>query len=116
MSIKAELLDRKSLSPREGEVLLMICEGKPDKVIARALAVSCHTVTTHIQHINMKLVDRTEAINMRCAVIGQAVARGMVRLSVVSLCALLSVSVLCLDDSVALRPAASLARVRNREV
>ncbi len=44
-----------SLSPREREVLALLAEGMPNKLIARRLGVSLHTVRNHVQRILAKL-------------------------------------------------------------
>lgn len=43
------------LTPREREILGLICEGLPDKQIARQLAVSLHTVRNHVATIYQKI-------------------------------------------------------------
>ena len=52
-----------SLSPREGEILKMVANGKPNKIIAADLSISEHTVRNHISNIFQKLQvnNRTEA-------------------------------------------------------
>ena len=37
------------LTPRQSQVLGLLCEGLPDKLIARRLDVSHHTVRGHVQ-------------------------------------------------------------------
>ncbi|WP_298495428.1 response regulator transcription factor [uncultured Maritimibacter sp.] len=51
------------LTPRENQVLELVASGHPNKVIARDLDVSCHTVKLHIHRIIAKLGvhNRTEA-------------------------------------------------------
>lgn len=51
------------LTPREKEVLKLVADGQPNKIIARDLAVSSHTVKLHIHRIMAKLgvSNRTEA-------------------------------------------------------
>jgi two-component system, NarL family, response regulator LiaR len=51
------------LTPREHEVLELICRGLPNKLIARELGVSEKTVKTHVGHVLAKLgvSDRTQA-------------------------------------------------------
>ena len=53
----------RKLTPREKEVLALVASGHPNKVIARDLDVSCHTVKLHIHRIIAKLGvnNRTEA-------------------------------------------------------
>ncbi|MBZ9777039.1 helix-turn-helix transcriptional regulator [Mesorhizobium sp. CO1-1-8] len=55
---------RPSLSPREGEVLALLAEGAPNKVIARRLNISVHTAKFHVAAILIKLgaANRTDAI------------------------------------------------------
>ena len=51
------------LSEREREVLLMVAEGKPNKVIARDLAISEKTVKAHLTSVfrAIGVTDRTQA-------------------------------------------------------
>jgi NarL family two-component system response regulator LiaR len=51
------------LTPREQEVLRLIAQGRPNKVIARDLGVSEKTVKTHVSNIlgKLGLTDRTQA-------------------------------------------------------
>ncbi len=51
------------LSPREKEILKMVADGKPNKIIADELDISEHTVRNHISNIFQKLHvnNRTEA-------------------------------------------------------
>ena len=55
---------RPSLSPREAEVLALLAEGAPNKVIARRLDISVHTAKFHVNGILVKLGagTRTEAV------------------------------------------------------
>jgi len=63
-----EILDehaaRQALSPREAEVLALLAEGAPNKVIARRLNISVHTAKFHVAAILIKLgaANRTDAI------------------------------------------------------
>ena len=43
------------LSPREHEIVRMVADGHPTKVIAGFLNISCWTVTAHLRRIFMKL-------------------------------------------------------------
>jgi NarL family two-component system response regulator LiaR len=55
--------DSQLLTPREQEVLRLIAQGRPNKVIARDLGVSEKTVKTHVSNIlgKLGLTDRTQA-------------------------------------------------------
>jgi DNA-binding CsgD family transcriptional regulator len=55
---------RPLLSPRESEVLALLAEGAPNKVIARRLDISVHTAKFHVAAILVKLgaANRTDAI------------------------------------------------------
>ena len=59
-----EIAARPSLSPREAEVLALLAEGAPNKVIARRLDISVHTAKFHVAAILTKLgaANRTDAI------------------------------------------------------
>ncbi|MBN9243219.1 MAG: response regulator transcription factor [Mesorhizobium sp.] len=52
------------LSPREAQVLALLAEGAPNKVIARRLDISVHTAKFHVAAILVKLeaANRTDAI------------------------------------------------------
>ena len=54
------------LSPRERQVLAMMVEGAPNKVIARALSISDRTAKFHVAAILAKLGarNRAEAVAM----------------------------------------------------
>ena len=65
-----ELLERprpgsplESLSPREREVLVMVTEGLPNKMIARRLSISEKTVKAHLTSVfrQIGVTDRTQA-------------------------------------------------------
>ncbi len=55
----------KIFSPRENEILPMICRGFTTKIIAQKLGISIKTVNTHIEHIKQKagLRFKTDIIN-----------------------------------------------------
>lgn len=54
------------LTPREHEVLQLLAEGLPNKLIAQRLHVSDHTVKFHVSSIMLKLnaASRTEAVTV----------------------------------------------------
>jgi DNA-binding NarL/FixJ family response regulator len=54
----------RNLSAREREVLMLLSEGAPNKVIARRLDISVHTAKFHVASILAKLgaANRTDAI------------------------------------------------------
>lgn len=91
MKIKAEVLDRGCLTPREAEVLQLIAEGYPDKSISRMLGISIKTLERHIDNVYGKIGVQHRQMNARCLSIGLAVARGMIKLSAKALCVLLAV-------------------------
>lgn len=49
----AELFEK--LTPRQLDVLAMLCEGLPNKLIARRLNISAGTVKVHVVHIHRAL-------------------------------------------------------------
>ena len=59
------------LTPREREVLGLICQGLDDKTIARRLDVSANTVRNHVARIYAKI-----GVNRRTAAAAWARARG----------------------------------------
>jgi two-component system NarL family response regulator len=60
----AERLPAEELTPRELEVLRLLAEGKPNKLIGADLAISEVTVKSHVQSVFRKLnvLSRTEAL------------------------------------------------------
>jgi DNA-binding NarL/FixJ family response regulator len=60
----AERLPGDELSPREIEVLRLLAEGKPNKLIGVAMSITEVTVKSHVQSVFKKLnvLSRTEAI------------------------------------------------------
>ena len=66
-AVAAKLAERNTLpelTPRELEVLKLLAEGKPNKLIAAAMSISDVTVKSHVRGIFTKLnvLTRTEAI------------------------------------------------------
>ncbi len=57
-------MDEQGLTPRELEILALLCEGITNKEIATRLGISAETVRTHLGHIYEKLhvQGRTEAV------------------------------------------------------
>jgi two-component system NarL family response regulator len=77
-AIAAKLIERlptEELTPRELEVLRLLAEGKPNKLIGADLAITEVTVKSHVQSVFRKLnvLSRTEAIAV-------ANRRGLLRL------------------------------------
>src|SRR5258706_10422734 len=62
----AERLPAEELTPRQLEVLGLLAEGKPNKLIGAGLAITEVTVKSHVQSLFRKLIilSRTEAIAM----------------------------------------------------
>lgn len=62
-AIEAQDEDIPALSPRELQVLALLAEGAPNKVIARQLDISVHTAKFHVASIIAKLnaANRTDA-------------------------------------------------------
>ena len=60
----AERMPAEELTPRECEVLRLLAEGKPNKLIGADLAITEVTVKSHVQSLFRKLnvLSRTEAI------------------------------------------------------
>lgn len=76
--VAAGCADGPKLTDRELEVLTMVCEALTDKVIARRLKVSPKTISTHLEHIYLKLEVRGDAQNARCAAMRAAFDLGLV--------------------------------------
>lgn len=69
-----------ALTLRETDVLQMLCQALPDKVIARRLCISLKTVGSYLESIYRKLGVSGEATNARCAAILKAVQFGLIEL------------------------------------
>ena len=63
------------LTPREAEILGLIAEGMSNKVIARRLGISAHTVKYHLEAVFAKL-----AVNSRAEALSKGVRQGLVSL------------------------------------
>ena len=52
------------LTPRETQVLSLLCEGLPNKLICRELGISVSTVKIHISHIlgELNVTSRLQAV------------------------------------------------------
>ena len=61
------------LSPREGQILTLLAEGRTQRQIADELVISSKTVATHIQHVLSKL-----GVNTRAQAVSVAFRRGLV--------------------------------------
>lgn len=64
-----------TLTERELEVLALIAEGEPSKIIARRLNISPRTVDVHRSHIIEKLQARSPSDLIRMAVVVQSMER-----------------------------------------
>jgi DNA-binding CsgD family transcriptional regulator len=68
------LYNRVQLSPREQEIVRMVAQGHPNKVIADVLNISAWTVCTHLRRIFAKL-----GVGSRAAMVAQLLELGVVR-------------------------------------
>ncbi|WP_239024963.1 response regulator transcription factor [Sphingomonas corticis] len=68
----ATAIETADLTPREREVLGLICEGLDDKAIAKRLSLSGNTVRNHVAGIYGKI-----GVNRRAAAIAWARERGL---------------------------------------
>lgn len=64
-----------AISPRETEVLRLVCNGCANKVIARELGISARTVEVHRAHIMQKLGATSVAELVRIAMLGGHLGR-----------------------------------------
>ena len=71
--VKQPLQERMRLSPREQEIVHLVSNGFPNKGIARKLAISQHTVNTHVRRIFDKL-----GVNSRAEMVAYAWQSGLV--------------------------------------
>lgn len=68
------LHNRVQLSPREQEIVRMVAQGHPNKVIADVLNISAWTVCTHLRRIFAKL-----GVGSRAAMVAQLLELGVNR-------------------------------------
>lgn len=80
MKFKTELIHPGKLTPRESEILCLLCSAMSDKDIGRTLAISLATVGSHLISVYLKLGIHHAQLNRRMAVMRVALASGMVRL------------------------------------
>lgn len=66
--------NRVQLSPREQEIVRMVAQGHPNKVIADVLNISSWTVCTHLRRIFAKL-----GVGSRAAMVAQLLELGFIR-------------------------------------
>jgi DNA-binding CsgD family transcriptional regulator len=64
---------RVQLSPREQEIVRMVAQGHPNKVIADVLNISSWTVCTHLRRIFAKL-----GVGSRAAMVAQLLEMGVI--------------------------------------
>lgn len=108
MRLHAELDDvDELLTPREGQILPMLCEGLQRKQIAARLDRAENTVNNQIETLYAKL--GTHNVSQTIAL---AVARGLIRISTLCLVYALCLSAVDLDLD-ARRPPSRIARVRS---
>lgn len=62
-----------NLSPREKEIVRLVCEGLPNKVISDVLAISPWTVGTYLKRIFAKL-----AVNSRAEMVARVLREGLI--------------------------------------
>lgn len=76
--IKAILVEKDGMTPREAQIAALLCEGLSNKAIARRLAVKLCTVHKHLEHVYAKLECQQHEFDSRCAAIATLFQRGMV--------------------------------------
>jgi DNA-binding NarL/FixJ family response regulator len=81
MEFDTELIHSGSLTPRETEVMLLVCSALADKDIAERLAISLNTVARHLEMIYIKMGLHQGRLNRRTALLRTALATGMVQVS-----------------------------------
>ena len=72
--IRMAVDNRVQLSPREQEIVRMVAQGHPNKVIADVLNISAWTVCTHLRRIFAKL-----GVGSRAAMVAQLLELGVIR-------------------------------------
>jgi DNA-binding NarL/FixJ family response regulator len=80
--ISAALLNPLSLTPRESDILRLLCVGYSDKAIGHALGISNRTVQSHLQAIYKKLDINQSQGNTRGVLQAISQAKKLVDVSV----------------------------------
>lgn len=80
MKFNSELIKPGPLSPRESQVMLLVCDAMSDKDISRTLAISLRTVNKHLKSIYLKMGIYQSQLNHRVSMTREALSQGMVRL------------------------------------
>ena len=80
MKFKTELIQPGRLTPREAEIMLLVCDAMSDKDISRTLAISLNTVSRHLHAIYVKMGIYHSRLNRRVSMTREALSQGMVRL------------------------------------
>ncbi|MGZ8954485.1 MAG: response regulator transcription factor [Methylovulum sp.] len=78
----AKLMNPLSFTPRETDILRLMCLGCSDKFIASLLNISPSTVSSHLRNVYQKLDVRQGRENVRGIVQCMMVAEGVVALDV----------------------------------
>lgn len=69
--VQGEMAERLNLTPRQKDVLRLLLENRPNKMIARELGISHHTVRNHIALLMRSLrVQRRKQIGPRARALG----------------------------------------------
>lgn len=69
--VQGEMAERLNLTPRQKDVLRLLLENRPNKMIARELGISHHTVRNHIALLMRSLrVQRRKQIGRRARDLG----------------------------------------------
>jgi DNA-binding NarL/FixJ family response regulator len=61
---EGDVIESLGLTPRQNEVLLLLLQGKPNKLIARDLKLSVETVKDHVAAVlrSLNVGSRTQAV------------------------------------------------------
>lgn len=80
MKFNSELIKPGPLSPREAEIMLLVCDALSDKDISLTLQISLKTVSKHLETIYVKMGVYHSRLNRRVSMTREALSQGMVRL------------------------------------
>ncbi len=80
MKFETELIKPGPLSPREAEVMLLVCDAMSDKDISRELSISLKTVGKHLEMIYIKMGIYQSKLNHRVSIARVALSQGLIRL------------------------------------
>lgn len=109
-TIKAEITNTDGLTPRQSQILAMMCEGMTDKAIANALGVTARAVEAQIDKMYEKNGLKWSQVNSRTTLIIKAISKGIVKITINSMIFAICLHI-AINDNSFLRPRARIVNL-----